>query len=124
MVIPKVNLREDEEKEKSVGKYSEYLSEYYLQIIQLGVIVCLILFLWVFKSWLYKYSATEKMTFHKLPLPSVGSFLFALKQYNALSMDDFYFLDIVGAWFQFIYLNSRLCESVEGIEFLIFNFSV
>jgi len=45
VVIPKVNLREDEEKEKSVGKYSEYLSEYYLQIIQLGVIVCLILFL-------------------------------------------------------------------------------
>ena len=48
MVIPKVALREDEEKSTPAGKYGDYLSEYYLQIIQLGVIVCLILFLWVF----------------------------------------------------------------------------
>ena len=45
VVIPKVALREDEEKEKALGKYSELVSEHYLQIIQLGVIVCLILFL-------------------------------------------------------------------------------
>ena len=45
VVIPKVALREDEEKEKVLGKYSELVSEHYLQIIQLGVIVCLILFL-------------------------------------------------------------------------------
>ena len=45
VVIPKVALREDEEKEKTLGKYSELVSEHYLQIIQLGVIVCLILFL-------------------------------------------------------------------------------
>ena len=45
MVIPKATLREDEENEKRAGKYSEYFSEYYLQIVQLGVIVCLIIFL-------------------------------------------------------------------------------
>ena len=44
-MIPKVALREDEEEERPLGKYSELISEHYLQIIQLGVIVCLILFL-------------------------------------------------------------------------------
>ena len=45
MVIPKATLREDEENEKRASKFSEYFSEYYLQIVQLGVIVCLIIFL-------------------------------------------------------------------------------
>ena len=45
VVIPKATLREDEENEKRASKYSEYFSEYYLQIVQLGVIVCLIIFL-------------------------------------------------------------------------------
>ena len=46
VVIPKTKLREDDPP-GGTKAYTEYFSEYYLQIVQLAVILCLVVALWV-----------------------------------------------------------------------------